>query len=168
MAKTCSRCKTSKPLPDFPRARNSPDGFGYWCRQCCAERWRERIADPSVVVADRERQRQHIAEKRKDPAWVARKRKILRKHVAANREAVNERQRLYAAGRQAKRLWTARDRARAALKRAVRQGKIVRPTACSACPSTIRIQAHHADYSRPLDVRWLCSLCHGKEHHIPE
>ena len=38
------------------------------------------------------------------------------------------------------------------------------PGVCSECPSTFHVEAHHDDYSKPLDVRWLCAVCH-KQHH---
>jgi hypothetical protein len=28
------------------------------------------------------------------------------------------------------------------------------------------VQAHHADYARPLDVSWLCISCHRDIHRI--
>lgn len=31
---------------------------------------------------------------------------------------------------------------------------------CGASPA----DAHHDDYTKPLDVRWLCEPCHGAEH----
>jgi len=43
-------------------------------------------------------------------------------------------------------------------------GRIERRTECERCGSTERVQKHHADYSRPLDVEWLCTRCHGLEH----
>lgn len=48
--------------------------------------------------------------------------------------------------------------------RAIRSKKLIRPTACPKCGSTKNIQAHHEDYSKPLDIMWLCQLCH-KDHH---
>ena len=46
--------------------------------------------------------------------------------------------------------------------RAVRAGRLRRQP-CEACGST-DVQAHHDDYSRPLDVRWLCTKHHASEH----
>lgn len=34
---------------------------------------------------------------------------------------------------------------------------------CLACGS-VDVHAHHPDYSKPLDVRWLCPACHRAEH----
>lgn len=59
----------------------------------------------------------------------------------------------------------AKDRARDAVRYAVTTGKIVKPQECPACgASDKRIDAHHEDYSKPLDVVWLCSICHGRVH----
>lgn len=51
----------------------------------------------------------------------------------------------------------------------VRSGRLKRPemcTKCGKCPKPrsdgrSKIQAHHPDYSKPLEVEWLCSDCHG-------
>lgn len=48
---------------------------------------------------------------------------------------------------------------------AVQSGKVVRPDRCEICSSTKNIQAHHEDYSKPLDVQWLCVKCHNDVHH---
>lgn len=44
-------------------------------------------------------------------------------------------------------------------------GSIKKPTNCSTkgC-SKKKIQAHHDDYSKPLDIMWLCTSCHGLRH----
>lgn len=52
---------------------------------------------------------------------------------------------------------------------AVKTGKLKKPRRCQSChrrptpriDGRSRLQAHHKDYRKPLDVLWLCSYCHG-------
>lgn len=57
-------------------------------------------------------------------------------------------------------------KARNAVNNALRDGRLVRSETCFFCQSSTRLQAHHPDYNRLLDVVWLCSSCHGKLHHL--
>lgn len=59
------------------------------------------------------------------------------------------------------------DQARAhnAVKTALRNGTLVRES-CEVCGES-KVIAHHDDYARPLDVRWLCHRHHGEEHRNP-
>ena len=52
--------------------------------------------------------------------------------------------------------------ARNLVNRAITRGDLVRGD-CERC-GVPEAQAHHDDYSRPLDIRWLCRTCHGVEH----
>ncbi len=45
-----------------------------------------------------------------------------------------------------------------------RKGLLV-PVTCSSCGLICKkLQAHHDDYSKPLEVRWVCHSCHLKIH----
>ena len=35
---------------------------------------------------------------------------------------------------------------------------------CERCQTNYRVQAHHDDYSKPLDVMWLCQRHHKERH----
>ena len=52
--------------------------------------------------------------------------------------------------------------AKDALRHAVDRGQVQKPSQCAWCGSSASLQAHHEDYSKPLDVVWLCVPCHGK------
>lgn len=53
-------------------------------------------------------------------------------------------------------------KANVAVNNAVRLGKLKR-LPCVRCGS-LKTQAHHEDYSKPLDVEWLCSRHHADRH----
>jgi len=49
---------------------------------------------------------------------------------------------------------------------ALRAGNIKKPLLCSNCHKQKRLSAHHDDYSKPLDVKWLCWSCHRLVHSV--
>jgi len=51
-----------------------------------------------------------------------------------------------------------------AIARAIEKGTLIKPEQCQECGKGGRIEGHHADYSKPLDVEWLCSRCHRLKH----
>ena len=55
-------------------------------------------------------------------------------------------------------------KARWILKNHIKNEIIHRPPKCSLCSRVAKIQAHHKDYSKPLEVIWICASCHKKIH----
>jgi hypothetical protein len=55
-----------------------------------------------------------------------------------------------------------RHRARNLLYYYVKIGKVVKPKICKDCKKRKPLEGHHPDYSKPLDVEWLCRSCHCK------
>lgn len=56
-----------------------------------------------------------------------------------------------------------KDRARQRVHKAVKSGRLLREP-CKFCGAT-RVQAHHHDYNKPLDVTWVCFKCHREKFH---
>ena len=53
--------------------------------------------------------------------------------------------------------WLARAKARYAVK----IGKLTKPAECEECKEVKPLQGHHEDYTKPLEVIWLCTGCHA-------
>lgn len=144
---------------------------------------RKLAEDPMWLEKERARtrewQRRHYARQQErraartaaDPDW---QRRYFREYYGRNVEKYRERAR-----RQNKKRYgylreflgspeqVPKEKARSQFHSAVRNGTLKKPTHCPKCgaetPSR-RMHGHHADYSKPLDVEWRCSRCHGKEH----
>ena len=57
-----------------------------------------------------------------------------------------------------------RAKARRKVRYEIEMGRMVRPERCEDCSKRRRVVGHHDDYSKPLDVRWLCYPCHELFH----
>ena len=80
-----------------------------------------------------------------------------KRYYVRNRAERAAYQRAYRAGNPEK------DDARHAVAYALQVGRITRGP-CEECGSVERVQAHHSDYSKPLEIQWLCAYCHGRKH----
>jgi ribosomal protein S27AE len=54
--------------------------------------------------------------------------------------------------------------ARNRVREAILSGKMTRPDVCSKCGSNGQVIGHHNDYSKPLEITWLCLKCHRNIH----
>ena len=146
--KTCFKCGVSKPRCEFYRHPQMGDGLLGKCKACTKldvgiRYW---IKRPEIQAYDRARSSlPHRLEARKQYARTQMGRVA---HARARRAWEQQFPEKIAAVR--------------AVHRALRSGNLVR-TPCEVC-GEVRTEAHHDDYSKPLDVRWLC-VRHHKEHH---
>lgn len=56
-------------------------------------------------------------------------------------------------------------KARKTVANALKMNKLQRPQECFDCGDFCIPEAHHKDYSKPLEVVWLCKKCHESLHH---
>lgn len=135
----CKRCGESKPASEFSPNRNMKSGLATYCKPCSAQMSREwRQANPEKQREQSRRQFERKQELR--PGTHAAR-------VDRWRKANPEHNRL---------LYIAHQKVRYALL----AGKLTRPENCDGCGAGGPIEAHHSDHTKPLDVEWLCRICH--------
>lgn len=144
--KKCVRCEALQPADSFyPNDATCKD-----CRKALV-RANRKVKAEYYRAYDRARA--------DDPDRVA-----LRKAVAEARKKDKE---ILAADRKRAKAWQERNRikrqAHIAVGNAIRDGRLI-PAPCERCGFAFGIEAHHEDYSKPLDVNWLCQKCHGQRH----
>ena len=135
--KRCFICKERKPLGEFYLHPMMADGHLNKCKECTKDQLRIDRLDlfKRAAILARDNAREKTPE---------------RKTYAADR------QRRYRAANRDKYL------ARGAVNNAIRDGRLVRQS-CEICGEVA--QAHHSDYSKPFEIRWLCFKCHRQVEH---
>jgi hypothetical protein len=164
-SKTCTRCGESKPLTEFYKWKRSKDGLTAGCKECIRAARREYVAEHHEEVnaslrAWHQGNREKAVARLRD-YWAEnaeRLREQKREHYAANRERILEDTRKYAERNPQKM------DARMKMRSAIKTGKLVREP-CLFCDDPTA-EGHHHDYSKPLEVTWLCKRHHELIHRV--
>jgi hypothetical protein len=145
--KTCFKCNITKPIDEFYKHKMMADGHLGKCKDCTKQDEKNRFA-----------------EKGKDPIWM--EKELARQREKSARFRAEGRFPNKEASDRAKKAWYQRNKhkkyANGCVKYAIQSGKLIRQP-CEVC-GELRVQAHHDDYSKPLDVKWLCTKHHAERH----
>jgi hypothetical protein len=135
-AKTCFKCSLMRPIEEFYKHPRMADGRLNKCKTCTKSDVKKRY-ERLDGCASYERKRA-VDPKRKEQAL---------KYQRARRAKHPE-----------------KTKANRAVYNALQGGRLTRGP-CEVCGTTVRVQAHHDDYSKALDVRWLCFTHHREDAH---
>jgi len=131
--KTCFKCGRTLPLDAFYKHPKMKDGCLNKCRDCTKADVRNYRLNNPGKLKDYEEKRNHR------PARIVQMREHLQRHRAAFPE---------------------KNRARQAVSREVKAGRMCKlPCQFPGCGS-LNVEAHHPDYSKPLEVIWYCHRHH--------
>jgi hypothetical protein len=153
--KNCFKCHRELPIGDFYKHPQMADGHLNKCKECAKADTRKNY--------DTEKQYAYDLIRRERPERKAAAARYKKKARAADPERFREYH------RQSRARHPEKQKPRWTLSNALRDGRIKRQP-CEKCGVSGKkngrsiVHAHHEDYSKPLEVRWLCSKCHGREH----
>jgi hypothetical protein len=135
--KKCRRCGADREISEFYTHAKMHDGHLNICKPCIVQSVKEHRATHANSISEYEAKRSQTEGRKQDQAAA------LKRHREKNPE---------------------RYKARNAVSNAIRDGKISRGS-CVHCGTDKRVEAHHADYSKPLEVTWVCFWCHRAHEH---
>lgn len=191
--RTCYKCKETKEFSEFHKDKTQVGGISYDCKKCKSEiRKQKRKENPEKYreacrksaeknyETIRASQRKHRLENRdrilkrrkelREPRKVeinareSERRKNQRKNDPIFLERERERTRKYYKNN--KQNQVPKRKAHQLVMYAVKLGLLKRLSECETCGSKIRVEGHHEDYNKPLEVKWLCKVCHVERHRI--
>lgn len=153
--KTCFKCNVAKSLDEFYAHPRMADGRLGKCKQCTKKDVSEHreLNIEKVRAYDR---RRGLTQERK--LKNCERSKEIR--LSGDVDAIN---RLNQCNRRYTEKYPLKKKAKTAVRSALKSGKLLKMP-CQVCGNE-KVHAHHEDYSKPLDVVWLCVRHHEDVHH---
>lgn len=170
MRKECRRCFKSLPLSKYYQHKQMFDGYLNVCKECTKNRVKKHRDNNLDKIKEYDRNRPNKKErieavktrrlwlKKYDPIKHSEQEENKKIWAHNNKDKVNKLKRKWIENNPEKR------RAHHIVNNAIRDGRMSKPSICSVCGKGGRIEGHHKDYSKPLDVIWLCAACHRQLH----
>ena len=156
--KICFKCGVEKPLIDFYKHPSMADGHVNKCKECSKRDVNENRELKSEYYLNYDRNRHNSVER--NAKSTQRNKLKYSEDIQFKESILRSRQR-----------WLEKNpykrKAQNAAANALRDGKLERKTSCEHCGTDEKkLQKHHWSYLEEhwLDVVWLCTTCHGKEH----
>ncbi len=144
--KVCFKCNSKKPLSEYYKHPQMGDGHLNKCKECTKKDSNKNREDNLDYYLEYDKKRANLPhrlaqrkEYKKTDAGKITRGRALRKWEKNNRHKKN---------------------AHMKVQRAIIKGTVIRqPCFCGK-----KAEAHHEDYSKPLDVVWLCDFHHKERH----
>ena len=132
------------------------------CMDCEAAAQRERYRIGGADAQERSRLAEAMYRERNPEQVRARTRRAVAAYRERHRDRLAVEQRERHQSPEYKARYEKAQRACAEVRRAIKAGNLIRPETCSSCGIQCKPEAAHTDYSKPLEVRWLCLSCHRR------
>ena len=150
--KKCFKCGKEKSYSEFYKHSAMADGYLGKCKECAKKDTIEYRKNNLEYCRNHDRIRSKTEARRKT------------NRLSSKRERAEHPERVNARNKKYKDKNPLRVRAMNMLARALRRGVIRKSNFCECCYAFGKTEAHHDDYDKPIDVKWLCVKCHNKRH----
>jgi ribosomal protein S27AE len=150
MEKPCRECGVTKPLDQYYKHKAMADGYLNKCIECVKSRVKKHREE------NIDRIREYDAKRANWPRRIAARKEYAK--TEAGKLALKKARESYMQKFPIKRA------AHIIFRNAVRDKRVEKQDICSECGSNTNVEGHHDDYTKPLDVRWLCKMCHTEWH----
>lgn len=136
--KICFICGQEKELINFYKHSGMTDGILGKCKECTKKQALQYRLENIEKVREYDRERSKYPHRKKQNAMnIIKMREKIPNMVSAHLK----------------------------VKRAIDKGILIRPKVCSCCGKEKKTEAHHDNYKKPLEVIWLCRICHSNIRH---
>jgi hypothetical protein len=136
LIKKCRGCEENKEINEYYAHNRMADGHLNYCKSCV----KKRISDQWYNNVEEMRVKDRLRQKERgiDPEYRIKRREYEKTHRTEEKTRASN--------------------------YVTRKLKDKRPLECSLCGEIARIEGHHEDYGKPLEVIWCCPPCHRQIH----